>query len=84
MTKNYCRISEVAEYLDVSQDQARKLIDTGQIEAISVHVEGASRQCIRVSSDALRVFIDSRKVAKPSIQNRKRRGAANSEPKRWV
>ena len=61
----YFTIYDVAELLQVSDDQVRKLISAGELATISLSMPGSKRHCVRISQHQLDAFIDSRTMAKP-------------------
>ena len=88
MAKQFHDLKAIAELLCISGDQASVLVETGELEAISVHAPGASRRYVRVSDDALERFIVARSMAKRKYvekASRTRRTSANSKSAhRWV
>jgi len=78
-------ISNVAELLQVSDDQVRKLIAAGEIPTVSLSMPGSKRNCVRISQQQLDAFIDSRTTAKANARTRSPRGMAQLPPvTRWV
>ncbi|MEE2938532.1 MAG: helix-turn-helix domain-containing protein [Planctomycetota bacterium] len=61
----YYTIYDVAELLQVSDDQVRKLISAGELATISLSMPGSKRNCVRISQHQLDAFIDSRTMASP-------------------
>lgn len=88
MAKQFHDLKAIAELLCISGDQASVLVETGELEAISVHAPGASRRYVRVSDDALERFIIARSMTKRKVAEktvRTRRASANSKSARqWV
>ncbi len=61
----YQTIYDIAELLQCSDDQVRKLIAAGELAIISLSMPGSKRNCVRISQHQLDAFIDSRTMAKP-------------------
>jgi len=61
-SKGVLRPAEVARFLDVSEDQVKRLIDSGALEALSVSAaHTAERHHRRITARSLRAFVNARR-----------------------
>jgi hypothetical protein len=62
-SKAFLRVGEVAQFLDVSEDQVFRLIEAGELETISIsaNVATAERQHPRVSGRSLHAMVNRRR-----------------------
>lgn len=58
----YYTIYDLAELLQCSDDQVRKLIRVGELATISISMPGSKHKCVRVSQQHLDAFIELRTV----------------------
>lgn len=81
----YYTIYDVAELLQVSDDQVRKLISAGELATISLSMPGSKRNCVRISQRQLDAFIDSRTMARTQSGGKSPDTMAQLPPvARWV
>ena len=62
MSQHYYTTFDVAELLQISDDQVRKLITLGELATISLAMPGSKRRCVRISQQQFDDFIESRTV----------------------
>lgn len=62
-SKAFLRVGEVANFLDVSEDQVLRMIDAGDLEAISIaaNVASADRHHRRISGRSLHALVNRRR-----------------------
>jgi len=58
--QKYYRVSEVAEKLNLSNDQIRLLINSGELPHVDLSKPASTRRCIRISESHLSEFLVSR------------------------
>ena len=81
----YHTIYDIAELLQCSDDQVRKLIAVGELATISLAMPGSKRQCIRISQQQLDAFIESRTCGTSPPLGAGRTAAAGLPPvNKWV
>jgi excisionase family DNA binding protein len=68
-------IKQVAEMLQVGTDIVTHFVDSGELDAIDVSVRRGGRRRLRIPEDALRQFLERRRVHVPPTRGRgSRRG----------
>lgn len=65
-------VKQVAEFLNVSMGQVTQLIDSGELVAIDVSLTASARRRLRVPQDALREFLERRRILPPAPPRRSR------------
>ena len=65
----YHTIYDIAELLQCSDDQVRKLIAAGELATISLSMPGSKRNCVRISQHQLDAFLAARILYHPDAHS---------------
>lgn len=74
-------VQQVAEVLQVGPELVRRFVDSGELDAIDVSAKRGGRKSLRIPEDALRQFLERRRVHVPPPRTRIGR---RLEPKRAI
>lgn len=69
-------VKQVAEMLQVGDDHVKRLVDAGELDAVDVSLSRNKTKRLRIPEDALRQFLERRRVHVPVPRTRRR-----SQPK---
>jgi excisionase family DNA binding protein len=72
-------VKQVAEMLQVGTDIVTHFVDSGELDAIDVSVRRGGRRRLRIPEDALRLFLERRRVHVPPPRGRACRRARPRE-----